>query len=626
MNKTDLLYMKPILFSRILLAVVGFSLSISAQAQCVIDSTVLDSLPGIYPATPPEAVGCNFYDTDVTFVFPSDTIVDVFGVPQRLPFLSFEILDIAGLPQGIDWKCNIDSCFYDFRPSNPDPDTTGCVRLFGTPTIPGVYPLSVLVRAEVLFLGSSTFQNTTFDYTLTVGACQFNAPCYNYTVSSNCLPASLDISNNIPSNGNAGYSYQWDLQGPNGPIYSTTDENPFSQMLPDPGQYVLSYQAEIDTVGFILDSVVVDSLVCSDLLDAPDLYWILLAPDGSEVVNTSANPASNSGNNLPYNLSINNLRLDTGTYELQVWDQDDVLGDQGCATNDRGSGASVFFTVPTFNTGPQQIIQGGLAVTISIRNPIQQIACSDTFEVSALPNVPDIVGDTSRICSGETLFLSTASTDSIQWFLDGFPIPNANDSIYAATQEGDYTVVITNRNTLCSSESIPFPLELFRVQVPSIAFDGNRTLTVASPDPAYRYDWVRQNHGVVGSGSPFMIPNSGDYTAIAVDTVTGCQSGPSATIGIILTSLADLDEVAREVKLYPNPNEGQFVLSLELLKNKDISFVIRDALGREILGRDLGNRIGYTESAVNLSHLPAGFYTLSLKLDELVVHKKFLKK
>lgn len=616
--------MKPILIKFFLLASISLFLSLPTQAQCVIDSTVADSLPGIYPAMAPNAIGCNFYDTDVTFVFPEDTIVNVFGVPRRLPFLSFEILDIAGLPQGLEWECNLDSCFYDFSPGGPG-DSIGCIRIFGTPTVPGLYPLSVSARAAVLFLGSPTFENTTLEYSILVEPCQFNSDCYEYTVSSNCLPATVEMSNNIPSNGNPGYSYQWNLIGPNGPLYTTSDENPFTQTLADPGQYILSYQAEIDTLGFVLDSVVVDSVVCSDIADPADLYWKLFAPDGTELVNTESNPLSNSGDDLPLNLNINNILLDTGTYELQVWDQDNVLGDQGCATNNRGSGASIFFNVPTTNTGPQQIIQGGLAVTVSISNPIQMIACQDTFEVSDLPAVPEVVGDTSRICAGSTLSLSTPRTDSIQWLLDGFPIPDANDSIFIASQEGDYSVLVINRNTLCASESLPYPLELFEVQVPSIAFDGNMTLSVASPNPAYRYDWVRRNHGVVGSGTPFTVPNSGDYTAIAVDTVTGCESGPSATIGIILTSISDFEDLFADFKLYPNPNQGNFQFSLNLLQNKELSYEIRDALGRSIWSEQLGSRIGMVERNIQLPDLATGFYTLSLRLDELVIHKKFIK-
>lgn len=617
--------MKPILIKFFLLTGFFLSFFLSAQAQCVVDSTVLDSASGIYPAMAPVAVGCNFYDTDVTFVFPRDTVVDVFGVPQRLPFLSFEIQGVTGLPQGIDWTCNLDTtCLYDFRPGNPNPDTTGCIRLFGTPTIPGVYPISVALRAEVLFLGSPTFQNSTFDYLLVVGPCEFNAACYDYTVSSNCLPATLEMNNNLPSNGNPGYSYQWNLEGPNGPIYATSDENPFTQSLSDPGEYVLSYTAEIDTVGFILDSVVLDSIVCTDIADAADLYWKLIAPDGTELVNTSGSPISNSGDNLPLNLNINNIRLDTGTYELQVWDSDNVLADQGCANNNRGSGASVFFNVPTTITGPQQVIQGGLAVNVSISNPILVVACQDTFEVSDLPAVPEIVGDTSRICAGDTLFLSVASTDSLQWYLDGFPIPGASDSVFAAMEEGNYSVVVTNRNTLCNTESLPFPLELFRVQTPSIAFNGNRTLSVASPNSAYRYDWVRENHGVVGSGTPFDVPNSGDYTAIAIDTVTGCESGSSARIGIILTSLDEFHEDVKELKIYPNPNKGVFTLSIVLLQRKNLDFVIRDAVGRKVYSKDMGKQIGQVEGKINLPKLPAGFYSISIHVDQSVLHQKFI--
>jgi hypothetical protein len=56
--------------------------------------------------------------------------------------------------------------------------------------------------------------------------------------------------------------------------------------------------------------------------------------------------------------------------------------------------------------------------------------------------------------SGDTLFSDMAS--SYQWFYNGTPIPGAIFQYYVATQNGNYTVVITDANN-CYNQSSPYP-------------------------------------------------------------------------------------------------------------------------------------------------------------------------
>ena len=67
------------------------------SAQCVIDSGV-PNMPGIYPPIPPDANGCEYYETDITFLLPQDTTVNVFGNTLNIPFIYFQIDSVVGLP------------------------------------------------------------------------------------------------------------------------------------------------------------------------------------------------------------------------------------------------------------------------------------------------------------------------------------------------------------------------------------------------------------------------------------------------------------------------------------------------------------------------------------------------
>ena len=582
-------------------------------SQCVIDSLVPNT-SGIYPEIPPPAPGCEFYETDITFVLPRDTMVNIVGQMVRIPFQTFKIEGVAGLPLGMDWVCNLDtSCLYDVSPGNPNPDSVGCIRIFGTPIVPNTYPIVVYITATVDFLGTPRQEQSTFETELTVEPCIFAGSCYSYTVSSNCQPGILELTNNLPSSGKSGYEYQWQVTGPGGFNYATQDENPFPQTLTEAGEYIISYDATIDTIGYFLDSVIITQVGCSDIADPADLYWILKNPAGVEIVNTSGNVLSNSGNNLPLNTGIGGILLDTGLYELQVWDKDNVIADAGCATNSQGSGASVFFSIPPVNTGIVSVSMNSLSVDLGISNPVHSFSCTDSFQVESLPVVPLIEADTNRICEGVRLALTTQSQDSLQWYLDGLPLLNATDTFYNAYLEGTYTLEAINRNTLCAVSSTGFDLEIFSVDVPSIAYDGNMTLSVGSPSGALRYDWYRKGFGLAGSGSPFTVAKSGIYYARAVDTTTGCFSPNSAELSIILSGVNPLEEQIRSWHIYPNPNIGSFMIELSLREPLEIDILITDMLGREVFRKNGQQPFWQLKEEIRLHKPSPGMYWVHLQ-------------
>ncbi|MEM7660409.1 MAG: hypothetical protein AAF399_30175, partial [Bacteroidota bacterium] len=195
-------------------------------AQCVPDTSLIDG-DGIYPDTLAPVVGCQPFEQQVTFVFPRDTTASIGGTPVTFPFQFFRIDSISGLPAGVDWACDLSpDCEYLVHPDSANVDTVGCISLFGTPTIPATYPLQVWVTAQVIIFGTPGDNPTSFNFPLTVQPCEFTGSCYTLNLSANCEPASLSFTNEVPSNGNPGYSYQWTVSGANGFFYQSNDENP----------------------------------------------------------------------------------------------------------------------------------------------------------------------------------------------------------------------------------------------------------------------------------------------------------------------------------------------------------------------------------------------------------------
>ncbi len=603
--------------------------SLLAQNACVPDSSVADN-PGIYP-NQITVIGCQAFDTTVTFVFPRDTTVTFAGQTVTVDFVTFTIDSLVGLPAGVSWECDLaPDCRYVVSPDSSQIDTTGCLRLFGLVSAPAIYNLQVFVTAEVDVLGNVSAQPTIFDAPFIVNPCPFEGDCYTLDFLSTCEPSMVEFTNNVPSQGKPGFSYQWDITGPNGFSFQSTDETPSPQVWPEAGDYTVSYAADVDTTGFILNSLSIDAVGCSDLLDDGDLYWILIDPSGTQLVNTSSAPLNNGGGNLPVSTGISNLLLDTGTYEFQVWDNDLIGADDGCATGAGGTGASIFFSIPSSQTGSVVLTEGSLQITLGLQNPIQSISCQDTFSIDPLPAEPSLRFNGDRLqedslvfCVGGGIWLEAQSEDSLIWFQNGslWPVPNS-DSVFI-TEAGDYLVEAINQSTLCSSSSRVIRVDSFEVFAPQISLDSTQEVfTVVNPSDSVSYSWVDANGTEVGTGPEFDPDSNGLYFVIATDTLNGCESPRSEGIDFV-SGLSEISLI-KTMNLFPNPNQGDFAIEISLQSPAEAQANIYDLRGRKLWQETQPYSTTELRWELSLSQLPAGFYLVQVEAGGQRLQKKLI--
>lgn len=114
-----------------------FAANSSAQI-CTPDKTL--TVPGLKPATLPDAIEGKAYNESVSVLMFRDTYRIVFGVKVPVKIDSVKVTGIAGFPAGINYTCQYPSCVFLW-------DTVRCLRIAGTATKAGVYPITIYVRA-----------------------------------------------------------------------------------------------------------------------------------------------------------------------------------------------------------------------------------------------------------------------------------------------------------------------------------------------------------------------------------------------------------------------------------------------------------------------------------------------
>lgn len=87
--------------------------------------------------------------------------------------------------------------------------------------------------------------------------------------------------------------------------------------------------------------------------------------------------------------------------------------------------------------------------------------------------------------------------------------------------------------------------------------------------------------------------------------------GPADTTGTGIT-IRDF-EISSSV--YPNPNDGEFMLSIKTQNKADLYITVTDIVGKQIDAFQLAGFVGETTQTMNLSGIDSGIYTVSIVAD-----------
>jgi len=149
----------------------------------------------------------------------------------------------------------------------------------------------------------------------------------------------------------------------------------------------------------------------------------------------------------------------------------------------------------------------------------------------------------TTICEGETVTLNTATGyNTYQWFFNGVPIYQANNSSLIATQGGDYMVSVNN-NSNCEGISEAMVIELLTPPIPTISLDGPNTfcesgdLTLSVNGEFDNYQWFNENGLIEGANNIDFIPTTSGTYSVQVSNATNC-SGMSEAISVSVSESA----------------------------------------------------------------------------------------
>ncbi len=578
-----------------LFSILFLTLHAAAQSGCPGCVIELPTLPAdtIFLTAAPDGQAGQYYSGDVSFRLPKTT-TPVAAVDETvLPGITIQqitISSMANVPPGLSWE--VSQTVFD-----PAVETDGCVRFCGTPLLAGYYEVAVVITAQVLFIQ----QTTSFTFPILILPSVSQTDGFSITNGAACGSVTASFQNNIPSDGQPGFSYFWDF----GNGVTTDDENPADQTYTEDGIYVVDYQAIVDTSGYFLTNVRIESTTCTDLISEPDLKIRIFDQNNTEIYLSSIVPNTVT----PLDFSVN-LTLSEGNYRLQLIDDD---GGIDGADDDCGSVNFNRFTTGTLNGG-------SMSATLTILHPIDTIRASDTITVYEQPFPPLISGlPAGSLCEGDSLTLATTYAENIQWYRDSVPLLEGTLQQLLVTESGDYWVVYTSPDG-CQAQSEVANISFG--EIPSgIAFTNtNNLLSIFDPESLplqAGIQWLLNGEAISDANSEvYCIGASGNYTLEITDLATGCSGSFSQNITYnpgfpnCVSGTGDEASLAPDMRLAPNPSDGRFQLLMETDRAMEGQLVIQDALGRVLSREVMRLAPGQNRLNLDLTHLPAGVYLL----------------
>ena len=532
------------------------------------------------------------------------------NIPAGFNINEIKLIGLSNLPPGLSFEAN--QSVYD-----PSSETDGCLKICGTPLQAGLYIVEVTVEATIIVIT----QQATFPIEIYIAPSTSINDGFTLTNTSGCGEVTVSFENNVPSNGNPGFAYQWDF----GNGFSTTDENPQDQTYTEAGDYVVNYEAIIDTVGYVLTKVTITEVSCDDIPTAPDwsfnpdMHVQVIDPDGNVIYDSDT-----FWNTDPPIEVAPNIILQAGTYEIKAIDEDSGINgaDDICAN------------VPFNQLSNGSISIGDFSVELEIIHPVDTIQSADTVQVFEIPDDPQIsINDPVELCVGGSAILFSSYDEGNQWFLNSEPIENATEIDLEVTVSGIYAVEYTSPEG-CTAYSAEYEVTFTDNPPVPEYFNVNNLLTLDESidlPSNFELQWYQDGIELTGENDVFYCAmEDGEYTLQVTDLVTGCMSTYTEAISFDqdLACFNAVDNLSEELnlKIFPNPALNELNISFENLNGEAITISIYSLLGKRYNHETLGPQSnGLIQKTVDLSGLPSGLHLLEINSGDMRITRKFVK-
>lgn len=361
-----------------------------------------------------------------------------------------------------------------------------------------------------------------------------------------------------------------------------------------PGDYIVAYEVFSDSVLWAVDEE-----------DLPaDPLTVFVDPDNSGTWFFS------TGGSVPLiRMNVKGASCPVIAGTSNVTSQSTCGNADGSATvTPQGGSGPYTISWPDGTTGPSNngLASGTINVTVTDAN-----FCDGVVQVVMTDQGAPVVNNTNTtdvLCFGDntgsiTLSVSGGTPPLNYNWSNGGPNASTLNNIVAGT----YTVTITDANncTTIGGATITQPASALSVTATNNGVNA-ATATGAGGTGPYTYAWSNGNENATGP-NPTGLPSGSAWTVTVTD-INGCES--TDTISVI--SNVQNIEFAKNISIYPNPNNGAFQLQFNDMSGA-YTVSITSLVGQEVHQRSVQVAGGTRVINFNNVNLRQGIYMLTVR-------------
>ena len=258
--------------------------------------------------------------------------------------------------------------------------------------------------------------------------------------------------------------------------------------------------------------------------------------------------------------------------------------------------------------------------SVEVDDGINQVNSSASVTVNPLPQVD--IGADAEICQGgEYTFDAGAGFDSYLWNT------GATSQSITVNESGEYSVEVTNEFGCMNSDAAQLtvnPLPLVNLG-PDTMICEDETLVLDAGNPGSTYLWSTGET----TQTITIDTNSYDFGVhefwVEVTNEHSCTASSGISVELKNCSF-DIDEVfgGSNFTIYPNPNEGRFVVSFNSPARQEVRLRVIHASGNEVFKTENLEVYGGFKQELDLSDQPAGIYLVLIEKDDQMKMKKII--
>ncbi|MGE0567322.1 MAG: T9SS type A sorting domain-containing protein, partial [Bacteroidia bacterium] len=309
------------------------------------------------------------------------------------------------------------------------------------------------------------------------------------------------------------------------------------------------------------------------------------------------------------NFSDNNSQNGSATYTVTepglisgsvvASNNETCYGDADGSATITAIGGTAPFTYTWSPTGGNTVTATGLSAGVYSVSIDDNNGCPTGMMTLTITSPAQITGTASSnpVCPGNTVSLTGVGATSYTW--SGSVVDGA---AFTPTATASYTVAGTNSVTSCTGSAV------ITVTVDPVATLSAANSTICSGMNATIVPTGGANYTISG-GSAVVSPSATTIYTISGTSAAGCPAN-SGTVSITVIPCTGIENNLSDnysLKIYPNPNNGEFTIDAGQVELSSIE--IKDVTGKILISKSVSN----LNANVNILNYPNGVYFIKIE-------------